>query len=184
MKSQLILTFALLLIGAGAALAQTPDELPPSRETVCDAETGAAYGLCNAYCEAMDCESEAPSASATACDKVSTKFQTITGHALPCEVSCPCNIPGTTFADVVAGQVPIEACFTEPVLEFTDGIALLTGGSGVPVAGMIDTQWVCGVLPIGALPITPEQGLNCVQLLEQAANNQSVTCVPPSPPEH
>ena len=46
MKTHLTLAFALLLGCAGAALGQTPDGEPPSSETVCDAETGAAYGLC------------------------------------------------------------------------------------------------------------------------------------------
>src|SRR5260221_520465 len=68
MKAQLTLTFALLFvcIGTGAALAQTPDGMPPARETICDNESGAAFGLCNAYCEAMDCDSASPQASATA----------------------------------------------------------------------------------------------------------------------
>ena len=57
MKASHTFAFALLLIGTvtGTALAKTPDGVPPSLETVCDAETGAAYGLCTAYCEAMDC---------------------------------------------------------------------------------------------------------------------------------
>ena len=92
MKAHLTLFFALLLvcIGTGAVLAQTPDGLPPARESVCDAETGAAYGLCNAYCEAMDCDSAAPSASATACDKVRSKFQNVAGRDVTCE-TCPCS---------------------------------------------------------------------------------------------
>ncbi len=100
MKPQfvLFLTLSLLCLGTGAALAQTPDELPPSLETVCDMETGAAFGHCNAYCEAMDCElandsdpNTNPSASANACSKVRTKFQQATGRDVPCEVTCPCN---------------------------------------------------------------------------------------------
>ena len=66
MKAHLTLVFALLLICSGAAMAQgTPDWMTPHQETVCDSETGAAFGLCNAYCEAMDCESASPQASAT-----------------------------------------------------------------------------------------------------------------------
>src|SRR6478672_895424 len=100
MKAHLTLFFALLLvcIGTGAALAQTPDGLPPALETVCDHETGAAYGHCNAYCEAMDCDlandgdpSTNPNASATACSKVRSKFQQTTGRDVPCELRCPCT---------------------------------------------------------------------------------------------
>lgn len=39
----------------------TPDEQPPAEELVCDpnaALRGAAYGLCVAYCEANDCETQ------------------------------------------------------------------------------------------------------------------------------
>ena len=58
MKLRTILTTAaaMLLLAATAAIAQTPDWMTPAVETICDNESGAAYGLCNAYCEAMDCE--------------------------------------------------------------------------------------------------------------------------------
>ena len=39
-----------------ALSAKTPDGVPPSQETVCSGLTGAAFGLCNAYCEAQDCD--------------------------------------------------------------------------------------------------------------------------------
>ena len=42
---------------AVGTFAQTPDGLTPSEETVCDRYEGNAFGLCNAYCEAMDCDS-------------------------------------------------------------------------------------------------------------------------------
>ena len=81
------------------AIAQTPDGLTPNMESVCDAETGAAFGLCNAYCEAMDCEFETPQASQTACDKVASKFNNITGRTLPCKLDCPCIDLIPEFAD-------------------------------------------------------------------------------------
>src|SRR6185295_11135442 len=119
MKARLTLAFALLLccIGTGAALALgTPDGLPPARESVCDAETGAAYGLCNAYCEAMDCElandgdpGTEPHASATACSKVRSKFQNVTGRDVTCE-ACPCaSIPG-----FIATLSSINYCIHDP----------------------------------------------------------------------
>ncbi len=84
MRIKSILPLCLLLTFAGAAAAQTPDGDPPSEETVCDGQTGAAYGLCTAFCEAMDCDSDDPQASQTACDKVAGKFLQITGEAPPC----------------------------------------------------------------------------------------------------
>ncbi len=65
-------------------------------EDVCAGESGAAFGLCNAYCEAMDCDSDAQQASDKACDKVFSLFMNITGNEPPCEtVVCmppdPCD---------------------------------------------------------------------------------------------
>ena len=71
------------------AVAQTPDGETPAQEDACAGESGAAYGLCNAYCEAMDCDSANPQASDQACDKVLDRFLNITGVELPlCEL-CP-----------------------------------------------------------------------------------------------
>ncbi len=72
----------------------TPDGSPPAEEIVCDGLSGASFGLCNAYCEAMDCDSGFPAASQNACDKVAAKFAKHSdGAPLPCEVveeECPC----------------------------------------------------------------------------------------------
>jgi hypothetical protein len=191
MKPQLVLFLALslLCIGAGAALAQgTPDQMPPALETVCDMEQGAAYGHCNAYCEAMDCElandgdpNTNPNASATACSKVRSKFQQDTGRDVPCEVTCPCNNPAfPLFFGIVAGQVTVEVCYTEPVFGSSDGIAV--GTFQTPYAASLqfgNEGAICGDFPFPSIPITPEQSQYCAQLLEQAANRQGVTCVAP-----
>jgi hypothetical protein len=176
MKAQLILTLALLLTSTGAVLAQTPDGQTPAEETVCDHESGAAFGLCNAYCEAMDCDSANPQASATACGKVKAKFTNITGRtSLPCEVPpviCPCNDPAVNqpFADTVAGLRDILSC-----KEGThNGITLTLSPSGSVTANPFNS--LCGAFGVPALPTTPEQAQLCVQLLEQAAANQGVTC--------
>lgn len=55
--------------------------------TICDGTSGAAYGLCVAYCEAMDCDSDNPQASETACERVYSNYQKITGSAPPCAVN-------------------------------------------------------------------------------------------------
>ena len=64
---------------------KTPDGFPPSVEDVCDDYSGAAYGLCTAYCEAMDCDDPNVHASATGCERVATNFTKKTGDPLPCE---------------------------------------------------------------------------------------------------
>ena len=88
---------ALTFFGAGAASAGqtpeqfgTPDDLPPPLENICDLTTGAANGLCTAYCEAMDCDSDDPYASDQACQKVSDNFWRLTGGLPPCIRMCPC----------------------------------------------------------------------------------------------
>lgn len=191
MKSHLTLTFALLLTGAGAALAQTPDGFPPSLETVCDAETGSAYGHCNAYCEAMDCELAndsdpltTPNASATACSKVRSKFRQTTGRDVPCEVTCPCaDIPGSLFAQVLAGDIPIQYCFNQG-FGIGDGVVLTNDQFGTFFPGFsvdVGDEWICGQVPSDPLilPITPAQGQYCAQLLAQGAESQNVTCGAP-----
>jgi hypothetical protein len=187
MKARLTLALALLLVctGAGAARAQgTPDHMPPALETVCDMERGAAYGHCNAYCEAMDCELAndsdpltQPHASANACAKVRAKFQQTTGRDVPCEVTCPCNVPEIpTFSGFVSGQIPITTCITGLSGGPASGI-LVGSPQGTAISFLSTDQWVCGLFPFGpALPITPAQGQYCAQLLQQAADSQSVTC--------
>ncbi len=196
MKVRLMILLALLALwGGGAALAQTPDGIPPALETVCDMETGAAFGLCNAYCEAMDCETNDPHASATACSKVRTKFQQVTGRDLPCELPCPCTDPSIQpppdsgfqgFADVLAGDVSIDLCLTAPFLDILDGVIIVDFDQnqffpGFSVEGLVGEeggQWICGLVAGLALPISPEQGHFCADLLEQAAAAQAVTCGP------
>ena len=90
-----ILFFVLLASFAGIALAQTPDGDPPAVEDPCEAPwiNGAAFGLCNAYCEAMDCECRErtdcePHANDRACDRVRDRFIQLTARDLPCEAFC------------------------------------------------------------------------------------------------
>ena len=176
MKAHLIPILALLLMctGAGAALAQgTPDWMTPHQETICDSETGAAFGLCNAYCEAMDCDSANPQASATACTKVRDKFTNITGRPLPCE-TCPPPPPGTPCpcADIPEFNLLLStAGFCQEVgtvgVKFTNiGIAAATCTLVAPLGGG------CGVfsniLGTQVLNTTPEEGSACIQLILQS----------------
>lgn len=176
MKAYLTLAFALLLICTGAASAKTPDGVPPSLETVCDAETGAAYGLCTAYCEAMDCESAAPHASATACGQVRSRFQNITGRDVPCELSCPCtSIPA--FNAVLTGA---NSCFD------TDAALSASNGAGQVFSDAADapevTSYSCGYIGSPSntiLPITKEEALACTQIIRNAIASHNLTCQTP-----
>jgi hypothetical protein len=80
-----VVTFGLLLIGA-AAHAQgrgTPDSETPAEEEWCDGLPRAQAGLCTAYCEAMDCESENPNASEAACNTVLENYMRRSGGEPP-----------------------------------------------------------------------------------------------------
>jgi len=59
-------------------------------ECVCDGQSGAAYGLCIAYCEAMDCDGDMPNADDTACAKIEDCYKQITGDVPPWIDECPC----------------------------------------------------------------------------------------------
>ena len=86
-KKIIILLFIFIFVFAVTANAQTPDGMTPAEETVCDSLAGASFGLCNAYCEAMDCDSDNPQASEVACEKVRDGFLRIQGTEPPCLVA-------------------------------------------------------------------------------------------------
>lgn len=63
----------------------TPDASPPSQENGCNGLSGAAFGLCNAYCEAQDCDVY-PQPS---CTRLRENFQKVTGNPIfPCDAFC------------------------------------------------------------------------------------------------
>ena len=79
-----LIVFGLVFSFGVMSKAQTPDDMTPAEEDVCDVLEGAAYGLCNAYCEAMDCDSEEAQASDEACGKVLGNYETKTDVRMPC----------------------------------------------------------------------------------------------------
>lgn len=89
----------LLLFFALPAVAKTPDGKPPAVETVCDAYHGAAYGLCNSYCEARDCDDPRVHASDRSCEVTEARFLAMTGEALVCSGEEP--PPAACTADAV-----------------------------------------------------------------------------------
>lgn len=86
-------TFGLALLATPlAASAQTPDGQTPAIESVCDGLPGALFGLCNAYCEALDCD--AGFSNPTACDRVLGNYLKHSGGPVP-----PCLNAGDTCED-------------------------------------------------------------------------------------
>ncbi len=112
-------------IGAPAVLVAllliTSPTLAQTESTVCDLESGAAYGLCNAYCEAMDCDSDSPRAAPVACARVMDKWnQQTASRIMPCELvattpddgsfrTCPFNL-----ADLCAAGGGIVSFYFDP----------------------------------------------------------------------
>lgn len=72
-----------MLIFIPMSQAQTPDGQTPAEETVCNELRGVLYGLCVAYCEAMDCDQSDHWASDRACERVLTIFMKHSPEAFP-----------------------------------------------------------------------------------------------------
>lgn len=167
-----------MVVAAGLATAQTPDEQTPAEEDVCSEAgiDGPLKGLCNAYCEAMDCDSDNPHASAKACGKVKENWERhADGDPLPCEtVECPCwgatsnlwstldtQCTDTVFQDfsnatrikVVSGCVPgAEAAETE----------LFFDGTGDPNEGFKFCVSDLPGLTGPALQVTEDEAQQCI----------------------
>lgn len=124
-------------VGNNVLAMGTPDGETPAEETVCDELSGPSFGLCNAYCEAMDCDSDFPAASQNACDKVAANYAKHSdGEELPCvvvEEECPCL---DLAPDILALNYTPAGCF----------------GSGTPCPEFINQlSFSCGV----ELPFPP-----------------------------
>ena len=68
-------------------VASTPDGQPPAQESVCSQLSGKEFGVCKAYCEAMDCDNYKPKASKQACKIKFDQWVALKGKGvpLPCE---------------------------------------------------------------------------------------------------
>jgi len=162
----------LVTLQPGAVSAKTPDGIPPSQETVCSGLTGAAFGLCNAYCEAQDCDVH-PRPS---CERLRRNFARITGSAVfPCDAVCgdgmvspseECDPPGSACVD---GSIctPDCTCQSAP----TCGNGILEPGeecdpAGVPCLTGVPCNADCTCEePTGCCecPPSPNQGPMCTE---------------------
>ena len=88
LKYLMTATMLAVLAFASLSLAQTADGMTPAEEPVCDDLNGALYGLCVAYCEAMDCHLGDQLASDQACERVLTNYMTHSDGEMP-----PCHGP-------------------------------------------------------------------------------------------
>jgi hypothetical protein len=108
----------ILLIG-GVAINHAWSQ-PQTDGNVCDSLTGAAYGLCNSYCNAMKCGTEDQHASDRACERVLRNFRKHSSSSLlpscdPCyNVTCykgeSCVNGECQCGDVGACEPPTDTC--------------------------------------------------------------------------
>ncbi len=105
-STNILLTSILLLGVTLPALGQTPDGMPPANEGMCDVLkargiTSSLYGLCVAYCEALDCDLQQPQPGdampqcKTPSDKILERYSALkkaTDPQMPCiqQQACPC----------------------------------------------------------------------------------------------
>lgn len=156
------------------AAAQTADSQTPAQETACNGQTGAAYGLCTSFCEAMDCDSAAPAASATACNKVSDNFLRLTGQVPPC--MCPCATGWAQVQQFAAdGNLPVTTCATgneESQVHFGSPAVRLNLVS-YTVEGSYCTAWDGGSSPVVSIsPLTSPQISACRSIISNICSQQ------------
>ena len=177
MKNVFVFSLGLLALAVPALGNGTPDGKPPSEETVCDGLQGALFGLCNAYCEAMDCDSPNHHASDTACARVLANYMKHSGgQPPPCAVTCPCPQSLPLFADLVAGNVDVQQCIVDDLSRVTSvitpaGTFALVNQSAVPP--------YCSANLTQFLQVTPAEAAACQKLLVQVAGSHGVACVHP-----
>ena len=85
---KIVITLATVAAGtmfiSAPAFAQTTDGQTPAVEAACDGLQGKAFGLCNAYCEAIDCDDPASlDFGGAACDRILDRYIALTGDSLP-----------------------------------------------------------------------------------------------------
>ncbi len=91
---------------------------------------GAAYGLCTAYYDGMECNSGVPQATSNACSRVAANFTRITGQPLPHEDGVCAEITqDNPEYDRYEGPRVDNACVTDAdCFENFQGIGLGGGG--------------------------------------------------------
>ena len=155
----------------------TPDNEPPAVESVCSGQSGAAFGLCNAYCEAMDCDSADAEASEQACEKVRNSFENLTGQELPCNLDCPCADAQPAWKELIENPDSITDCsevgsgtgqFFGIAVQSSEVDDIPFAGDGVP------NETVCGALGDATriIMLTVDQARSCVDFLVDLAESE------------
>ncbi len=106
-----VCTFTIVCLSSVATVDAGQRGKSPS---ICDEAglIGAAYGACNAYCEALDCDDPGHRGSARACENSLARFMELTGELPPCEPACPCA-SGWLHPEFVPEAPEALSCFRE-----------------------------------------------------------------------
>jgi hypothetical protein len=178
-----LLSIALLspLLVPASASAQ-----PPVGERVCDGLSGDSWGLCNAYCEVLDCEGENPNASSKACLNVLRKFQAHTDQEIPCaRAECPCFAPEDVDTllsecdDVGGSVICLDLVFQGQGTLFVTAMQCISGSDPPKVSRHLDAKIDerIGILascesanvpplPNGERETTVDQASRCEEIIE------------------
>jgi hypothetical protein len=200
-----------IALAGSTTFAKTPDGETPAEETVCADLAGAAFGLCNAYCEAQDCDVH-PRPS---CERLRASLEKITGSSLfPCDAFCgdgvvnqadeECEPPGSLCSQCFCPDPCPDpcVCFCTSLPETCSDDCTCTpqrcGESEFPTCGgLCPDGGICtpdtGVLGCLCLPPPPlpcgDRG-SCGGTCLSAAGNTGLCqpldgvcdCLPPPPP--
>jgi hypothetical protein len=160
---------------------------PPAEGSVCDNLSGAVWGLCNAYCETMDCDSESAAASPQACSKVLESFTKHSDEPIPCApVECPCFAPAAVD-DLVEfcrdqsspvqcrREIGIEPNGTGDVLTETDIVCFPNSVNNANLNAIVTSGYEDLFCNAENVPGTPDNDLSFPDLtLEQAVACSSI----------
>jgi len=133
--------------------------------TVCDDLSGKAYGLCNAYCEKLDCDWD-PNASERACVALRSNYSSLTGESeFPCEtmsLGCvtgdsgeeppkPFDVgDGNNYGSRVLELTVPEQCQCDPSDSDCTPCPIVVGYHGYDQTGSSPNSWKSRLEPKGA----------------------------------
>ena len=109
-----------------------------TEESACSAEgiTGAALGLCHAYCDAMNCTQ---SDNITACESLRSAYQGATGGAtFPCEAEKVCDLidPEDLLGRISLIPDPEYVCYADTDSTPYTYVEYIVESGGVPQIGL------------------------------------------------
>ena len=108
------LRFGFLLCICSLVVPQVTAGQRHGSQTVCDSADliGAAFGACNAYCEALDCDGSPGRGSSKACENTLERFMDLTGELPPCEPACPCA-SGWLHPEFIPEMTTATSCYRQ-----------------------------------------------------------------------